>query len=322
MKYKLDPELVDFAASIPYAAFDDPVAARASLEEMAAPMHAYIDYTGLDVEDRVIEGPAQAPQVKVRLYTPHRAATQPVETAGLIYIHGGGFAVGSPDTEHFTASMLARELKIVVVSVDYRLAPEHPYPAGLEDCYTALCWLHQQAETLGVDRDRIGVLGQSAGGGLSAALALVARDRKGPALCFQYLGMPELDDRLQTTSMREFVDTPLWNRPSAVNSWKYYLGERYQPGGDDVPIYAAPARASMEDLRALPPAYITAMEFDPLRDEDVQYALKLMEAGVPVELHTFPGTFHGSALVLTAAVSQRQHHEMLDVLRRGLKLAA
>ena len=144
----------------------------------------------------------------------------------------------------------------------------------------------------------------------------MARDKGGPKLCFQCLGIPELDDRLETTSMRLFDDTPLWNRPNAVLSWKYYLGENFEPGSPDVPVYAAPARAT--DLTGLPPAYISAMEFDPLRDEDVLYALKLMEAGVPVELHTFLGTFHGSSLFTHAAVSKRQEQEMLDVLRRGL----
>jgi acetyl esterase/lipase len=319
MKYRFDPELADFAASIPNEVVDDPVAGRAGLEIMTAAMAPHIDLTGLSVEEKMIPGPTHAPAVKVRIYKPEQIA----QTAGLLYIHGGGFTVGSLDTEHFSAAMIARELKAVVVSVDYRLAPENPYPAGLEDCYAALTWFYEQAAALGVDRARIGVSGQSAGGGLSAALTLLALDRNGPKLCFQLLGMPELDDRLQTTSMREFIDTPLWNRPSAALSWKHYLGADYQPGGADVPIYAAPARAAVDELRNLPPAYITAMEFDPLRDEDVLYALRLMEAGVPVELHTFPGTFHGSALAMTATVSQRQGREMLDALqrgRRGLKL--
>src|SRR5207247_8429091 len=136
-----------------------------------------------------------------------------------------------------------------VVSVDYRLAPEDPFPAGLEDCYAALRWIHDRAEDLGVDRERIGVIGGSAGGGLAAGLALLARDRGGPSLCFQFLGIPELDDRLDTPSMRAFVDTPLWNRPNAELSWPYYLGE----STGDVSPYAAPARAP--DLRGLPQPY-------------------------------------------------------------------
>lgn len=316
MKYNFDPELAAVVGMFGDLPFSDPAVARAGIETMSAAANANIDTSGLRVEDRTIPGPAGAPAIPVRLYVPEQQAA--TTAPALLYIHGGGFVVGSIATEHAISALLARKLGILVVSVEYRLAPEHPYPAGLEDCYAALLWLHGEAETLRVDRARIGVIGQSAGGGLAAALALLTRDRQGPALCFQFLGIPELDDRLDTPSMQAFTDTPLWHRPNAELSWKYYLGSNYSAGGADVPVYAAPARAT--DLRGLPPAYVSAMEFDPLRDEDVLYALKLMQAGVPVELHCYPGTFHGSSLVAHAAVSQRQKHEMLDVLRRGLKL--
>lgn len=315
MNYKIDPELVAFAASAPSLESSDPMQARATLEAMTAVLNAEVDVTGLNIEDITIAGPDRAPHVKARVYAPPLEADRQVP--GLLYIHGGGFFLGSVDTEHAAAALLARELQIVLLSVDYRLAPENPYPAGLEDCYQALCWLKENARELHVDPARIAVFGQSAGGGLSAALAILSRDRGGPALCFQYLGIPELDDRLETFSTREFVDSPMWNRPLAVQSWKYYLGNL---AGGDVPIYAAPARASVEQLRNLPPAYINAMEFDPLRDEDIAYAVKLMQAGVQVELHTFPGTFHGSSAMSTAAISQRQQEEMLAVLRRGLSI--
>jgi acetyl esterase/lipase len=316
MTYNIDPELAGIVAALPQMPFDEPVAARAGIEALSAAMNASVDLSGLQVIDQDIPGPAQAPTVRVRIYTPKPHVTQP--SAALLYIHGGGFVVGSIATEHASSAMLARKLGIVVVSVEYRLAPEHPYPAGLDDCYAALWWLHESAAALNIDRTRIGVFGQSAGGGLAAALALYTRDRKGPGLCFQFLGIPELDDRLDTPSMVAFTDTPLWHRPNAILSWKYYLGDSYQAGGSNVPIYAAPARAT--DLRGLPPAYVSAMEFDPLRDEDVIYALKLLQAGVSVELHTYPGTFHGSSLVPQAKVSKRQQQEMLEVLRRGLRI--
>jgi acetyl esterase/lipase len=204
-----------------------------------------------------------------------------------------------------------------VVAVEYRLAPETPFPGGLEDCYTALRWLAAEAGDLGVDPDRIAIAGYSAGGGLCAALALLARDRGGPRIRFQYLGVPEVDDRLETRSSREFVDTPVWNRPLAELSWDHYLGVGKR-GGDDVSPYAAPARAT--DLTGLPPAYISAMEFDPLRDEGIAYAMKLIDAGVPVELHVFPGTFHASVLVAFAQQSQREAAEEVVVLRRALGL--
>ncbi len=215
--------------------------------------------------------------------------------------------------EHAFATQVARELGVVVVTPEYRLAPEHPFPAGVEDCFAALRWTVGNAE-LHVDPDRVAVGGQSAGGGLAAAVALLARDRGGPSLCFQFLGIPELDHRLDTASMRAFVDTPLWNRPNAELSWEFYLGPDVGP----VSPYASPALAA--DLAGLPPAYVTTMEFDPLRDEGITYALRLLEAGVTVELHSFPGTFHGSTLIPTAEVSRRAHEELLTALRRGLRV--
>jgi acetyl esterase/lipase len=199
------------------------------------------------------------------------------------------------------------------VSVEYRLAPEHPFPAGIEDCYAALCWTAQHAAELAADPARLAIAGQSAGGGLAAGTALLARDRGFPALCFQLLEIPELDDRLDTPSMLAFDDTPLWNRPNAVQSWRHYLGPTHT--GEPSP-YAAPARA--KDLAGLPPAYVSTMEFDPLRDEGILYALRLMQAGVSVELHSYPGTFHGSGLLPSAEVSKRGAREVLDALRRAL----
>ena len=192
-----------------------------------------------------------------------------------------------------------------MVSVEYRLAPEHPYPAGLDDCVTGLAYL-------GTLVDRIAVHGQSAGGGLAAATVLRARDAGGSKVVFQSLGMPELDDRLETPSMQQFTATPLWSRPQAVKSWEYYLGGKPADG------YAAPARNL--DLSGLPPAHVTVMELDPLRDEGIAYAAAMLAAGVSVELHAYPGTFHGSSLVTEAAVSKRMSEDLLGALRRGLSL--
>ena len=141
----------------------------------------------------------------------------------------------------------------------------------------------------------------------------MARDRGGPSLCFQLLEIPELDDRLDTPSMQGFTDTPLWNHPNAVWSWRHYLGPDHQ---GEVSPYAAPSRAT--DLSGLPPAYVSTMEFDPLRDEGILYALGMMQAGVAVELHSYPGTFHGSALIATAEVTRRNAQEIMEVLKRRL----
>ena len=315
MSYNYDPELLpllDLLGDIEIE-LSDPVATRAMFSAMTAPLNAEVDKSGVAIEDREIPGP-DCP-VPIRIYTPQ--GRQGVN-AGLLHIHGGGFVIGDLESELGTCIALCRNLGITVVSVDYRLAPETPYPGGLEDCYAALEWMADNAGTLKVDPERIGLIGMSAGGGLSAATALLARDRQGPAICFQYLGIPELDDRLDTVSMLQFNDTPMWNRPAAIQSWDYYLGQQYQRGADDVPPYAAPARAT--DLEGLPPAYVSTMEFDPLRDEGVQYALKLMQAGVATELHAFPGTWHGSSMLASAQVHQRESAEMFAVLRRGLAI--
>lgn len=314
MAYSYDPELAPIVPLLPRVDITNVAAARASLDEMVTRLSTPIDESFLDVADYSIAGLEGDPDLAVRVFrSPRASGTIPA----LLYIHGGGFAVGSVLAEQGNAATLASTLDVVVVSVEYRLAPEHPFPAALHDCFAALNWLCQHADELGVDTARVGLYGSSAGGGLAAALALYCRDHGGPSICFQFLAMPVLDDRLETQSMRTFVDTPEWNRPSAELSWRYYLGSA---GLAEVSPYAAPSRA--DNLGDLPPAYVSTMEFDPLRDEGILYALALLGAGVPVELHSFPGTFHGSSQFVTAGVSQRIAHEQMHVLRRALGLAA
>jgi acetyl esterase/lipase len=312
MPYDFDPELAPIVELLPNPSLDDLDAARSELVELVKPLSDGVDTTGVTVTDHRIAGPEPASPVLVRLYAPE-VDPPPNGRPALLDIHGGGFVMGTIDMEHGFAVAVARRLDAVVAAVEYRLAPEHPFPAGVEDCYAALRWLHDQADPLGIDPDRIAVGGQSAGGGLTAATVLLARDRGGPPVCFQFLGIPELDHRLETASMRNFVDTPLWHQPNAVKSWQMYLGPDHD---GDVSPYASPSVA--KDLRGLPPAYVTTMEFDPLRDEGILYALRLMEAGVCVELHSFPGTFHGSSLVPGAAVSKRAQDELFVALARGL----
>jgi len=313
MPYAYDPELAPLVDVLPSPGLDDVAAARDGLAQLVAPMNANVDVSGLSIADHHVPGPDGAPDVLVRAYAPD--GEPEVGRPALLDIHGGGFVVGSIEMEHAFAAHVARHLGALVAVVEYRLAPEHPFPAGIEDCYAALTWLHKNASELGVDADRIAVGGQSAGGGLTAGTVLLARDRGGPPVCFQFLGIPELDHRLETASMRTFVDTPMWHRGNAIKSWQMYLGADHE---GDVSPYASPSIAS--DLSGLPPTYVTTMEFDPLRDEGILYALRLLEAGVNVELHSFPGTFHGSAMIPFAAVSQRATEELLVALRRGLSV--
>ncbi|MFI6094678.1 alpha/beta hydrolase [Lentzea sp. NPDC051213] len=318
MSYSIDPELLPWLDMIPAVSlpdYDALVATRASQAEMLGALPTYEPANPVDVRNTTVPGPADAPDVPVRIYAPaNRTAALP----GLVYIHGGGFILGDLDMFHAHLLRLVDELGIVIVSVDYRLAPEHPFPAPVEDCYAALQWAAAKADELGIDPERLGVAGESAGGGLAAGVALLARDRGGPSLSFQYLGIPELDDRLDTPSMQDYVDTPLWNRPNAIFSWTSYLGT--EPGGADVSPYAAPARA--EDLTGLPPTFVAVCQFDPLRDEGIEYARRLSHAGVQAELRLYPGTFHGSALVESAEISRRMFADELDALRRGLKTGA
>ncbi|MFB9931720.1 alpha/beta hydrolase [Amycolatopsis halotolerans] len=316
MSYPFDPEIAAAIPMLPETDFRDVAASRAGMAELIASMRGEFDDTGVTTRDEAVPGPEGAPDVPVRVYTPDRVATK----ALLFDIHGGGFALGDLEVDHASNVELARELGVVVVSVEYRLAPENPYPAGLEDCYAALEWSVKHADELGVDPEKVVLHGVSAGGGLAAALALLARDRGGPAIAFQFLSVPELDDRLETGSMRQFADTPIWHRGAAEASWDYYLGGPGKRGGPDVPVYAAPARAA--DLSGLPPAYVSVMEFDPLRDEGIAYAQSLLAAGVPAELHLFPGTFHGSAVLRHATVSRRETAERLAVLARVLGVEA
>lgn len=312
MTYAFDPELADVVPSLPVLDGSDPVAARDLLSQLIAQLPAP-DTTGVQHDDRMIPGGPGDPEVRIRIYRPDERSAP----AAIFSVHGGGFVSGDLETEHGLNINLARELGVVVVAVEYRLAPETPFPGPLEDVYAGLVWTARHADELGIDAGRIAIHGASAGGGLCAALALLARDRNGPDIAFQFLSVPELDDRLATASMTAFTDTPLWNRPNAVASWDHYLGPG-RAGTDDVPVYAAPARAT--DLAGLPPAYVSVMHFDPLRDEGIAYALALLAAGVTVELHLFPGTFHGSALIQHAVISQREQAETVTVLRRALAL--
>jgi acetyl esterase/lipase len=296
----MDPELEAFIPLFPPADLTDPVTARKNLAALAASVPA-LDTTDLQIEDRTV--PADS-DVAVRIYRPHQAQ------GAIIWLHGGGFVMGDLDTEHPAATRLAEGSGAVVISVGYRRAPEHRFPAAPDDAYAVLAWTAEHAAELDIDPGRIAVGGHSAGAGIAAAVALRARDERGPPICYQLLNQPELDDRQETWSARNFIDTPWMTRDKLAATWRHYLGST------PATPYAAPARAA--DLSGLPPAYIATAEFDPLRDEGITYAMRLLQAGVPVELHQWPGTFHGSHAILSAAISQRQIAELVTALRRAL----
>jgi acetyl esterase/lipase len=297
---RIDAELEAFIPLFPAAELTDPVTARKSLAELAAAAPAP-DTMGMEIEDRTV--PAD-PDVPVRIDRPHRAQ------GAIVWLHGGGFVMGDLETEHPWAVRVADGSGAMVVSVGYRRAPEYRFPAALDDAYAVLAWAAEYAAEFGIDPGRIAVGGHAAGAGLAAAVALRARDQQGPPIRYQLLSQPELDDRQETWSARNFTETPFMTRDKVAASWRHYLGSA--PASP----YAAPARAA--DLSGLPPAYIATAEFDPNRDEAIGYAQRLLQAGVSVELHQWPGTFHGSQAIVSAEVSQRQLAELGAALRRAL----
>jgi acetyl esterase/lipase len=311
-----DPELLELIALLPTTVdWPEPEAMPAFREQQSTFYPTADPHPDVTREERRVPGADGHPDVPVILYRPRTASSE--RRPGVLEIHGGGFITGTAAQMHPWCDQVAADLGAVVCSVDYRLAPEHPYPAGIEDCYAALAWFAANADHLGIDPDRIAIAGQSAGGGLAAGTALLARDRGGPALCFQLLEIPELDHRLETPSMTAFVDTPLWNRPNAIVSWTWYLGPDFDgPGSEGVPVYASPSLA--DDLSGLPPSFVSVMEFDPLRDEGLDYAARLLQAGVSTELHAYPGTFHGSTLVQSAAISKQCNRDAFGALARAL----
>lgn len=310
---RMDPELRAEFSEYPEAvdATVDPPAARRKLET------AYVrtlppPRESVAVRDLVVPAPAGDPAgVPVRLYEPR---DRPAALPAVLYVHGGGFVIGSVDAARVTCEELAEGVGAVVVSPRYRLAPEDPFPAGPEDVYAALRWLASSAGELGVDPARIAIAGYSAGGGIAAAVALMARDRGEVALAFQAPTNACLDDRHITPSSLAVRDRRTWHHDRARSQWAAYLGGLPE---DEVPPYAAPARAT--DLSGLPPAFLSVGDLDLLRDENLDYARRLMDAGVPTELHLYPGAFHGFEILVPGARITRDATAALHgALRRAL----
>jgi acetyl esterase/lipase len=292
----LDPELAAIIEPFAYLEYTD-----ATVKEMREmlPVAPTSSLPGLRREDRVV---AADPEVIVRIHRP--VATTRLAPA-IISMHGGGFIIGNRSLDDPRLGHWCTALGVVGVAVEYRLSPEVTYPAPLEDCYSALRWTFEHADELGIDPKRVGVTGVSAGGGLAAGLALLARDRGEFQIAFQLLECPMIDDQ-QTTASRQRPGLPMWSREANDFGWRNYLDDLY--GTEEVPAYAAPFRAS--DVSGLPPAYISVGALDGFMDEDVAYAARLNGASVPAELHVYPGAPHGFQLFAGSALADRANRHM------------
>jgi acetyl esterase/lipase len=271
---------------------------------------AGIDVTVAEVS---IPGPAEAPSINLRIIRPSNA---PAPSPAIFHIHGGGYVTGTAAMSDYQNRRLAAELGCPIVSVDYRLPPETPHPGPIEDCYVGLKWVHDNAETLGIDPGNIGLMGESAGGGLVAALALLVRDRQDFIPSFQHMMAPMLDDR---TASRDdphpYTGEFFWTREQNAFGWSSLLGK--PPGSNDVSPYAAAARAS--DLSGLPAAFIAVGSIDLFFEESLDYARRLTRDGVGVELHVYRGGFHGFELATESHAAQSLHRDRVNALRRALQ---
>jgi acetyl esterase/lipase len=330
MTLLLDPELAAVLAAIPGGV--DPGAhlldmnvirmLRSTPDMLAAAGLTLPSDDRVLVTNETIPGPDDNPELGVRIYRP-AARTGPGSPA-LVFFHGGAFVLGDTYAEEFRCLRYVTEGGCVVVSVEYRLAPEHPYPAAVDDGRAALAWTRAHGTELAVDPARIAVGGNSAGGALAAAVALATRDAGEEVPAFQLLIYPVTDDRMDTPSMRAFDTTPLWTNTATAHMWHHYIGrpengagERPADGGIEVSAYAAPARA--RDVAGLPPTYLMTAELDPLRDEGINYGQRLLQADVPTELHNFTGACHGfDSVAPRTSIGRRALDEQVDALRRAL----
>lgn len=261
----------------------------------------------------MIKGPES--QLPVKIYEPKKRQFE--KLPAVFWIHGGGYVLGHPDVDDGLCERFVKDIHCVVVSIDYRLAPEHTFPSAIEDCYAGLKWTTENAEELRIDDSRIAIAGASAGGGLAASLALMLRDKGELKIAFLMPLYPMLDDRNVTPSSYEINEDNLptaWNREANLVAWRMYLGSNF---GKEVSPYAAPARA--KDLTKLPPVYTCVGQLDPFRDETLEFVIRLAQAGVPVEFHLYPGCFHGfDSIYNDAQISEKARSEYISALARAL----
>lgn len=307
---RLHHELARAASRVPRYDYASPVLVRAEMRRAIALSEAAGFWRRFDPEVAWKDQRVPGSKVPVRIYEPQVTEANSVEKGSIVFLHGGGFLVGDLDMEHPRCLEMCRLTGRRVVSVDYRLAPEHPFPAGLDDCATALSWMMRDGQQC-ADAARVALIGYSAGGCLAAALCLKRQSDGLPLPCVQALIYPVLDDRMDTPSMRACPDTPGWDSLSAALSWRQYLS-----GKEPVSRYASPARA--ERLEGLPRTYIMAAELDPLRDEALAFGTRLVRSNVPTEVHHFAGAFHGFDVLSAGKLATRAREEQYAVLRDAL----
>ena len=284
---------------------DTLIATRAALSEIPN----FPATPGISVEKKLIK--TADGDVSIYIYQPENYSEN---KPAILWIHGGGYIMGSADSNYFSGAF-SKQLNATVVSVDYRLAPEHPFPAALNDSHAALLWMVKHAEDLGISPSRIAVAGQSAGAGLATGLVLYNRDMKGPEIAFQLLLYPMLDN-LHDTPSGSIEDYPVWNRQTSFNAWEMYFNGT--PGLNASP-YGAAARE--KDVSGLPKTFITVGTADLFRDENIEYAQRLMAAGVPTQLAVFPGMFHaGQIFSPNAPISQQMILSYSSALKDGLAI--
>lgn len=313
-RHLVDPELAPMLDMFPGLNFTRetlPQTRTLFNETNAQTLAALPEFPDITVSERHIAGPQGAPDVRVLVYLPKNVST-PIPA--LLWIHGGGYIIGNADLSDPQVKSIVSATGCAAVSVDYRLAPETPHPGPVEDCYAALKWLYTNASELGVDTARIAIGGDSAGGGLTAGLALLTRDRGEVPLVLQVLIYPMLDDRTVTAAdPHPHVGEYIWTAESNRFGWTALLGQ--EPGSPGVSPYAAAARA--ENLAGLPPAFIAVGTLDLFLEENLEYARRLIRAQVPTELHVYPGAVHGFPMVADARVSQSFVRDYMNALTRA-----
>lgn len=277
-------------------------------EENAELIYQSMDWNDVSVDEKILPASGNEPELRVFIYknTKHDKKLVP----GMLYIHGGGYVLGAGKTYAFHAAELCRKSGYTIIAPDYRLAPEHPFPAGLEDCCRTWKWMCGQGENLGIDVERLVILGPSAGGGLTAALTILLRDRKLRLPVIQFPLYPMLDYRNKTKSSKSIQDKKCWCREYNIKAWDYYL-----KGADEITSYASPSVA--EDFSGLPETITFIGTLDPFRSETMEYIENLSEANVPVEFHIFGGCFHGfDVFAPEATISKRAMRNIYEALER------